>query len=212
MAQIKKKEMRQAILAAAYPLFRAKGYLKCRMNEIAAAAGTSVANLYVYFPSKLHLFYEVYSPIVTSRMMKLANEADSIGDPRKRLRLIFLTLWRDMPGEDNAFARNLMQAIVTAPAGVEKPHDPLRWLEGFTSNLIKACLPEHRHFLVKDSMISFLAWMAFDGFVANVSKGEDRDIDTIVEHFTDMLLGGPRVPPPATPIRAAKTRRKAGSR
>ncbi len=189
MVQTKKKKLGAAILAAAHDLFRAKGYLGTRMNEIAAAAGTSVSNLYVYFPSKLHLLYEVYTPMVTSRMMRLANESQSIKDPQKRLRLIFLTLWRDLPQADNGFARNLMQAIITSPDGLQKPHYPLNWLEEFTNNLIKSCLPEHRHFLVEDRTIAFLAWMAFDGFVANTGKDEDRDIEKVVVHFTDMLLG-----------------------
>jgi hypothetical protein len=42
---------------------------------------------------------------------------------------------------------------------------------------------------VKDTKISFLAWMAFDGFVVNVGKNEDRDMDTLVNHFADLLLG-----------------------
>lgn len=189
MVQTKKKKLGAAILAAAYDLFRAQGYLGTRMSEIAAAVGTSVSNLYVYFPSKLHLLYEVYTPMVTSRMMRLANESQSIKDPHKRLRLIFLTLWRDLPQEDNGFARNLMQAIITSPEGLQKPHYPLNWLEEFTNDLIRSCLPEHRHFLVEDRSIAFLAWMAFDGFVANVGKDEDRDIEKVVMHFTDMLLG-----------------------
>ncbi|MDT8320411.1 MAG: TetR/AcrR family transcriptional regulator [Xanthomonadales bacterium] len=189
MVQVKKKKLEAAILDAARELFRVKGYLGTRMSEIAATAGTSVSNLYIYFPSKLHLLYEVYTPMVTSRMMRLANESQSIKDPEKRLRLIFLTLWRDLPREDNAFARNLMQAIITAPEGLEKPHHPLSWLEEFTNDLIKTCLPESRHFLVEDRTIAFLAWMAFDGFVANVNKEEDRDIEKLVVQFTDMLLG-----------------------
>jgi len=190
MVQIKKRKLGDAILAAAQSLFREKGYLGTRMSEIAAVVHTSVSNLYVYFPSKLHLFYEVYTPMVTSRLMRLSNEARSICDPRKRLQLIFLTLWRDLPRDDNGFAQNLMQAIITAPEGMEKPHYPLNWLEEITNDLIKSCLPKERHFLIEDRTIAFLAWMAFDGFVANLGKGEDRDVDRVVEHFTDMLLGG----------------------
>lgn len=189
MVQVRKKKLGDAILVAAQALFREKGYLGTRMAEIAAEARTSVSNLYVYFPSKLHLVYEVYTPMVTSRMMRLANEAQSISDPQKRLKLIFRTLWRDLPQEDNGFARNLMQAIITAPEDMEKPHYPLNWLEEFTNDLIRSCLPPHRQFLIEDRTIAFLAWMAFDGFVANVGKGEDRDIEGVVEHFTDMLLG-----------------------
>lgn len=189
MAQVKKSERRQTILDSAARLFREHGYIKCRMEEIAAEAGMAVANLYVYFPSKLHLFYAVWTPMMKARMQKLGREARGIEDPRERLRFILISLWRDLPREDNGFANNLIQAVATATPDVEKPHDILKWCEDFLNELLQECLPEERQFLVRDTSISFLAWMAFDGFAMNVGKNEDRDMDTLVDHFSDVLLG-----------------------
>lgn len=200
MAQVKKSERRAAILKSASRLFRKKGYLGCRMEEIAADAGTAVANLYVYFPSKLHLFYAVWTPFMQARMQRLADDARALDDPRERLRFIFLTLWRDMPREDNGFAKNLIEAIVTAPPDVEKPHDILKWCEVFLNDLIQECLPARRKFVAMDTMLSFLSWMAFDGFVVNVGKNEtrSRDMNALVDHFADMLLTGDYSRLPAT--------------
>jgi hypothetical protein len=41
-------------------------------------------------------------------------------------------------------------------------------------------------------MMSFLSWMAFDGFVVNVGKHEARwrDMNALVDHFADMLFTG----------------------
>ncbi|MEJ8569688.1 TetR/AcrR family transcriptional regulator [Elongatibacter sediminis] len=192
MAQVKKKEKRNAILKSASRLFRENGFLGCRMEAIASDAGTAVANLYVYFPSKLHLFYDVWTPLIEARMLKLAEDARQIDDSRQRLRFIFLSLWRDMPREDNQFAKNLMEAIITAPDSVEKPHDILKWCEDFLNELIGECLPADRKFLVADSKLSFLSWMAFDGFVVNVGKRESskRNIELLINHFADLLLYG----------------------
>ena len=189
MAQVKKAELRKAILQSAFELFRDKGYPHCPMSQIARAAGTSVANLYSYFPSKMHLLYEVYAPLLTARLMELANTARNIDDLEQRLRYIFLVLWRDLPREHDGFARNLIQAIATAPPGVEKPHELLKWNVDFINNLVLECLPEARRFLFSDSTVSYLAWMAFDGFALNFGKEEDRDYHSMAEHFTDMLLG-----------------------
>jgi AcrR family transcriptional regulator len=189
MAQVKKSERREAILASAYHLFRKKGFLKSRMEEIAGQAGTAVANLYVYFPSKLHLFYAVWTPLLQARMRKLADDAHAIDDPRARLSFILLTLWRDIPREDNAFSNNLIQAISTSPSDVEKPHDVLEWYEDFLNELIRDCLPPRRRFLAADTKISFLCWMAFDGFALNVGKNEERDMDTLVDHFAGLMFG-----------------------
>jgi AcrR family transcriptional regulator len=188
MAQVKKEEKRAAILQSASRLFRKKGFLGCRMEEIAAEAGTAVANLYVYFPSKLHLFYAIWTPLMQARMLKLAEDARKIRQPRHRLRFIFLTLWQEMPREDNAFAKNLIEAIVTSPPDVEKPHDILKWCEDFLNDLIRECLPEERKVFAADSTMSFLSWMAYDGFVVNVGKNEERDMDSLVDHVCDLLL------------------------
>ncbi len=190
MAQVKKQERHTAILDSASRLFREKGYLGCRMEEIAADAGTAVANLYVYFPSKLHLFYAVWSPLMEARMLKLAEDARAIQDPRERLRYILKTLWFDMPREDGGFAKNLIEAIVTAPPDVEKPREILKWCEIFLNDLIRECLPAERKFSATDTTISFLSWMAYDGFVVNVGKKERRDMDALVNHVSDLLLVG----------------------
>ncbi len=190
MAQVKKEEKRSAILESASRLFRDKGYIGCRMEEIAADAGTAVANLYVYFPSKLHLFYAIWTPLMQERMLKLADDARKIANPRRRLRYIFMTLWHDMPREDNGFAKNLIEAIVTAPADVEKPHDILKWCETFLNDLIRECLPQDRKFFAADTTISFLSWMAYDGFVVNVGKKERRDMVALVDHMAELLLAG----------------------
>ncbi len=192
MAQIKKEERRAAILDSASRLFREKGFLGCRMEEIAADAGTAVANLYVYFPSKLHLFYAIWTPLMQARMLKLAEEARRLEQPRHRLRFIFLTLWQEMPREENAFAKNLIEAIVTSPADVEKPHDILKWCEEFLGDLIRECLPDERKEIAADTKISFLSWMAYDGFVVNVGKNEQRDMDALVDRICDLLLVGQR--------------------
>lgn len=56
MAQIKKPEVREAIIQAAFELFSRKGYTATTMAEIARTANMTVANLYVYFDSKLLIF------------------------------------------------------------------------------------------------------------------------------------------------------------
>lgn len=190
MAQVKKKEKRAAILESASRLFREKGYLRCRMEEIAVDAGTAVANIYVYFPSKLHLFYAIWTPLMQARMKKLAVDARRIADPGQRLKFIFTSLWYEMPREDNGFAKNLIEAIVTAPADVEKPHDILKWCEEFLSELIRECLPTERKFSASDTTISFLSWMAYDGFIVNVGKKEGRDMSALVDNVSNLLLFG----------------------
>lgn len=60
--QVKKEEVRKAILAAATEEFLAKGFLGTSMREIARKAGCSLSNLYNYFENKDDLFQAILSP------------------------------------------------------------------------------------------------------------------------------------------------------
>ncbi|MEM6533621.1 MAG: TetR/AcrR family transcriptional regulator [Myxococcota bacterium] len=59
--QVKKEEVRKAILAAATEEFLAKGFLGTSMREIARKAGCSLSNLYNYFENKDDLFKAILS-------------------------------------------------------------------------------------------------------------------------------------------------------
>lgn len=87
MAQVKKAAVREAILAAALRLFRKKGYVDTTVNEIAAAAKTSRANIYVYFRSKFALFYAVFDPWLQRRLEVLETDLAAIGEPRARMQI-----------------------------------------------------------------------------------------------------------------------------
>ena len=62
MVQVKKEAVRDAILKAAQKLFKAQGYARATMNAIAREAGVAPATLYVYYGSKLEVFFAIYDP------------------------------------------------------------------------------------------------------------------------------------------------------
>lgn len=189
MVQVKKPAQREAILKRAFQLFQRKGYKKTTMAEIAAASHMTVANIYVYFPSKLHLLYEIYDPLQKRQLEKLAVEVRQIEAPRDKLRHLFYGLWHAMPAEDNAFANNLMQALADEAPGSGKVSDLLTWCEDFVTGLIRECLPEERRALAADNRLAHLTWMAVDGFVINWRLGDIRDTAGIVDLVCDLLLG-----------------------
>src|SRR5512145_233681 len=57
--RVKTEERRQAIIEKAGEVFRAVGFDRASMSEIAANVGGSKATLYAYFPSKEELFIAV---------------------------------------------------------------------------------------------------------------------------------------------------------
>jgi len=81
MPQVKKREMRQAILDGSYLLFRKQGYYQTTLRQIAREAGTSLANVYVYFASKYEIVFEIYDPWMTAKITQLEREAARIKHP-----------------------------------------------------------------------------------------------------------------------------------
>lgn len=189
MAQVKKEDMRNAIMMAAFDLFSERGYSSTTVAAIAKASSMTVANLYVYFPSKILLLYAVYKPWLTSKLEEIETATMRYRSPETRLRRLILGLWRDIPSTDHGMANALVEALATTPPDDKKPNDLLLRVEDFLTELLIRILPEERHHLVADGLISHLMWMAFDGFAINRRLGDVRDMDTLTDHWIAMLLG-----------------------
>src|SRR5579871_5598521 len=77
---------RQAILTAAYRLFRTQGFDKTTMAEITAQAGGSKATVYSHFPSKEGLFVECMMAALENYLSGTLEYLDaSRADPRSAL-------------------------------------------------------------------------------------------------------------------------------
>lgn len=192
MAQVKKKEVYDAVVSSAYALFRDKGYNNTTVAEIARLAGVSTSNVYVYFSSKLQILYAIYDPWLRGRIKTLARDVERLDDPEDRLRFIFCTLWLDIPAENNGFANNLMQALSSAEPEDTYSRDLLLWAEEELTRLIRDSLPADRVALVDGTHLAHVIFMAFDGFAVNYRlKGPSERIDGIVDLMLALLLGVP---------------------
>ena len=189
MAQVKKVGMRDAVLAAAFDHFSRDGYTATSVAAIARAAGMAVANVYIYFPSKLSLIYEVYRPWLEAEFARLRASVQRLRSPRTRVRRIFVGIWWDIPAADHCFANTLIEALATAPRQTEKPNNLLVWSNQHLTQLLRDSLPEMRRHLVDDGLLAHVAWMAFDGFAINRRLGDIRDVAAMADRMTDLLLG-----------------------
>ena len=87
MARLRTIERRQAILDHASVIFRACGYDRASMAQIAARVGGSKTTLYGYFPSKQALFLAVMTEAMEAQTQALVALIDmGTEDPRHALR------------------------------------------------------------------------------------------------------------------------------
>ena len=194
MAQIKKEEVRGAILAAAFQLFRDQGYNDTSLPAIARAAGISTANVYVYFGSKLEILFTLYAPWLLQRLDQLDRSLARTRSRRARLEKLLLALWRDIPRDDNGFSSNLIQALSST---AREDYNPLlrELFQGRVSNWVS----EFLHLPPKDAeQMAGILLMAFDGFVINVRLAHGMAFnEASAKALARLLLSGTDTKTPA---------------
>ncbi|MGV3634541.1 MAG: TetR/AcrR family transcriptional regulator [Pseudorhodoplanes sp.] len=193
MAQVKKPELRQAILKASFSLFSKSGYHNTTIAQIAKQARLSTANVYIYFPSKLHILYALYEPWLSARLDDMEAALEHLKSPRSRVRYILRTLWRDLPAQDNAFANNFIQAIATADPGMGYRPELLYATRQRVAGMLLDALSEDRNSRATATRIANVVMMAFDGYVIgrHLQRRGDCD-DRTLNLFVDLLTGPTR--------------------
>ena len=144
MVQLKKPEVREAILAGAFRLFSKHGYAATTLAAIAKSAQVSPGNVYIYFGSKLEILYAIYDPWLRARIEALEQELAPIRNPKKRVKHLLGALWRDIPAEENGFLNNIMQAISVTDPDEGYRSTLVQWLEERVSALVTEALPPEK--------------------------------------------------------------------
>jgi AcrR family transcriptional regulator len=188
--QVKKPQIRDAILASAFNLFSRKGYVETTLPQIAAGAHISTTNLYSYFESKLAILYAVHGPWIQAQLDALDAQLVDIKTPRDRLRRLFTGLFREIPARERGFANNVMQAIATA-----RPEDQYRgtliaWLEERILEMVRTALPPRRRRILEKADAAHFLVMAMDGYIVfhHVAPRRSCD-DATIEFLCDLFLG-----------------------
>jgi AcrR family transcriptional regulator len=213
MVQVKKAEIREAILRAALELFSRQTYQRTTLSQIAHKAGVSSANLYVYFDSKLDILYAVYEPWMHKRLLLLEAKLQGVERPIDRLRLLLRALWKEIPAEENGFLNNIVQALSTAESGQRYKTTLLKWMEQKIGDMLGATLPPRRALIVDEARMAHVLVMALDGYSIHKHVNPRGTADEATIDMIARLLLGPRRGAPAASVRtrAVSLRRQAAS-
>jgi AcrR family transcriptional regulator len=193
VAQVKKKEVRDAILESARALFSRDGYHATTLSAIAKRAKLGVGNIYLYFPSKLHLLYEIYRPWFQAWMVDLETQVKALQTPQRKLEKLLVGLWHDFPAHNPGLANSLMEALSSNAAEGGKPNDLLAWTEREVTKCLATILPEDKHHLLDGDDLSHVLMMAQDGFIINYRWGDIRAVDAFAKKLSEAFLGVSRV-------------------
>jgi AcrR family transcriptional regulator len=84
--RVRTDERRQAIIAAAWAVFRENGFERTTMSDISERVGGSKATLYGYFPSKEQLFVAALDQRIRENSEKVFSRLAAPGEFEARLR------------------------------------------------------------------------------------------------------------------------------
>ena len=190
MAQVKKPEIRAAILSAADRLFSERGYHNTTLAQIAMKANVSTANLYVYFQSKLDILYSIYDPWLRQRITQVESELKRARTPQQRIFKLLHALWCEIPSEKNGFANNFIQAITTSDPKEGYRPELLKWFETRIAAMLGDSLPAGRREVIAQARFTHLLAMAFDGFVIGNHLNPARECDEkTISLMASLLIG-----------------------
>ncbi|MFJ2994068.1 TetR/AcrR family transcriptional regulator [Pandoraea sp. NPDC087047] len=208
MPQVKKEDIRLAILEASHALFLEKGYVDTTMVQIAKRAGISHANIYSYFSAKLQVFFCVYETWFKARITALEAQVMAAHGAHARMRTLLGGLLVETPRLDNGFSHNLVQALATVSPG--DPYDPslLQWFRERLSGMLGASAPSLARDGVRRARLIDMLVLTFDGCLVNyhVNPASLPDVAMLEEYVAAFLSGEPAesaAAPPASGSAAA---------
>jgi AcrR family transcriptional regulator len=141
VVQVKKADVREAILDSAFNLFFANGYTQTTLSEISKKSGITVSNIYNYFDNKLSILAAIYEPWFDKQLTRLFLRVDAEPTPRLKIKLLIVGLIQEIPSKDGGFSHLWLEAISARQPDDDYSRDMLYEFEKRVSTVIQLALP-----------------------------------------------------------------------
>ena len=200
--QVKKDEMLEAILAAAYEQFKIKGFEKASLRIIVKEAGTTIGNFYNYFSNKEALFVALVGEVHHQFMWFIEHHDDLAVDQVSPPEFL------DMENREvvlELLATGALEKILRPQIEVLVPFLNERFLllvDGAYGTKYESFIDDlygffHEHlgemFPKNQTMGDYnrvISHMFVDGLLEIVRSHEERDlVDAIITHFLFFIYG-----------------------
>lgn len=136
MVRVKREAVREAILASAATEISANGYLDTTIGGIAKGAGIAPSNVYVYFVSKLAIYFAIYDPWFRGQFLALERSVARQPTREKKIRHLVQRILRDIAVDKSGYTAALMEALAAVKPKDEYRPDLLTWAENKIEHII----------------------------------------------------------------------------
>ena len=197
MARVKNESVRQAILTSAASQIAMTSYMDTTIARIAKGAGIAPSNVYVYFESKLQIYFTIYEPWFRSQIAALERAVSRARTPEQKIKRLVHGLLNDVADDKTGYTSALMEGLaIVMPKDKYKP-DLLHWAEKKIVEMVCGALDGYTPDDARLQAFARLLMLTFDGVALRVKavragNQDSTDITDVEAALVGMLIGGAR--------------------
>ncbi|QAZ42691.1 hypothetical protein C1M53_06685 [Mesorhizobium sp. Pch-S] len=197
LARVKNESVRQAILTSAASQIAMTSYMDTTIAKIAKGAGIAPSNVYVYFESKLQIYFTIYTPWFEAQVLALERAVARLKTPERKIQRLVGGLLNDIADDKTGYTSALMEGLaIVMPKDKYKP-DLLHWAENKIVQIVCDALDGYTPQDPRLRAFAHLLMLTFDGVAmrvksqraANESTANTADVE---DALVGMLIGGSR--------------------
>lgn len=194
MARVKNESVRQAILTSAASQIAMTSYMDTTVAKIAKGAGIAPSNVYVYFESKLQIYFTIYTPWFEAQMLALERAVARLKTPERKIQRLVGGLLNDIADDKTGYTSALMEGLaIVMPKDKYKP-DLLHWAENKIVQIVCDAIEGSKPEDPRLRAFAHLLMLTFDGVAmrvksqraANESTANRADVE---QALVGMLIG-----------------------
>lgn len=195
MARVKNESVRQAILTSAASQIAMTSYMDTTVAKIAKGAGIAPSNVYVYFESKLQIYFTIYTPWFETQVLALERAVARLKTPERKIRRLVGGLLNDIADDKTGYTSALMEGLaIVMPKDKYKP-DLLHWAENKIVQIVCDALEGYTPQDARLRAFAQLLMLTFDGVAMRVKSQRAANESTanmsdVEDALVGMLIGG----------------------
>lgn len=193
LARVKNESVRQAILTSAASQIAMTSYMDTTVAKIAKGAGIAPSNVYVYFESKLQIYFTIYQPWFQSQISALERAVSRAKTPEKKIRRLVHGLLNDIADDKTGYTSALMEGLaIVMPKDKYKP-DLLHWAEDRIAQMACEAIDGHTPEDPRLRAFARLLMLTFDGVAMRVksmraANQNSTDMSDVEDALVAMLI------------------------
>lgn len=194
MVRVKSEAVREAILASAATEISANGYLDTTIGRIAKGAGIAPSNVYVYFVSKLEIYFAIYDPWFKDQFLALERRVKRQPTRDKKIRHLVQGILRDIAIDQTGYTAALMEALAAIKPKDKYRPDLLTWAEDKIEQIVLKSVGGYEAGDSRLKAFAHLLMLTFDGTALRVkalraNAQEDGTMDAVEDMLMEIITG-----------------------